>query len=354
LDLHYPTSSDPPGYLFRWEVVKAPLTVSNSSEPFPGTGGMGVSVAVGDLDNDGLAEVLTGRYERFSPDEFAPGRAHLFWGSYLTAHAPPSSGGHTVVVPPEAETATSTVTLEGSQPAYQTLYDPAGHHLDWFGWIVYMFDYDLGGPGYGTSSWERDIAVHGENDYGWQDNDYVIGQGCLSVYFGNSNELEDSLVDGYAVRLQVPANSGEPQQADRFGRMAVDMPWRDTNGSPITTLWVDAPNHTFSESRSQGGAVFCFKAPLDTEGGMDNAWGTFVLKEVADSVAEKARSTPGELIDDESDMDPQGSSNFGAMMIRLRYSDGFVGDQIAISARGRLLDHVAGVGQVYTFYLDDN
>jgi hypothetical protein len=321
---------------------------------------MGISVAVGDLDNDDYAEVLTGRYERYSPDsEFAPGRAHLFWGSYLAAHAPSSSGGHTLIVPPEAELASSGITYDNSSssypPAYQTLFDPAATDGDWFGWIVYVFDYDLGGPGFGDSDWRRDIAVHAEDTNGTDGVNVFTGEGCLTVFLGNSNEAENSLVEApYGVRLQLPSNTGESQQqGDRFGRMAVDMPWLDTNGDPINTLWVAATDHTFHATRTGAGGVVCFKAPLDGEGGTDNSWGTFVLKEVADNVAEKQPNQLGVLIDDDGVMDDHGGSVFGAWMTRLHYSDDLPGEQIAVSARDRTLGGEPKVGQVYTFYPDD-
>ena len=170
----------------------------------------------------------------------------------------------------------------------------------------------------------------------------------LDVRFGST--LSENVLVDYGVRLQLPENTGETkQQGDRFGRMAVDMPWRDTNGTAITTLWVGATDHTFHENRAGAGGVVCFKAPLDAEGGTDSAWGTFVLKEPADSVPEQQ----GWLIDDEGDMDDHGGAVFGAMMVRLRYNSGFDGYQIAIAARDRTLGGQPTVGQVYTFYPAD-
>jgi hypothetical protein len=348
-----PSYQGRPGYLYRWLGVKAPQVSPANPDRFPSGGMFGISVATSDLDQDGHWDVVVGRYERYSPTTGPfPGRAHVFWGSYLSDLAPWTTGGNRLEAPLPAPDPST-----GVPGAYETLTDDQGRDGGWFGWIVYAFDRDLGGPGYGTSGARLDIGVHSE------DANYLNAQGgiitpkvgSLLVYFGNWTTTDNSLVDqAQPVRLQFPLNTGmAPQQGERFGRSAVSVEWRDSAvpAHVVTSLLVSSPDRAIrvgTEMREHAGCVVCFKAPLsNAPGGKDNAWGTFVLKEPKDSIAEQM-AIP---IDDESDMEAQALSTFGGWMVKLRYNSGFAGDQIVISARERQLGGFAKVGQVYTLHL---
>src|SRR5262249_10097765 len=149
--------------------------------PFVVSGQFGANVAAADLDGDTYADILVGREER--PVE--PGRAHLFYGSYIRSQVPASGGA--LIVPH-----TTTDTAVGYPGQYQTLTDPDTAAVG-FGWQVYMFKKDLGEPpGVGTGdaldSW-NDIAVESEGANYLDPTDHHVVTtevGALFVYFNGA------------------------------------------------------------------------------------------------------------------------------------------------------------------------
>lgn len=353
------------GYRKRWLVLRAPQMPASApaSAQFGVSGGFGISVASTNIRpvswppplpfGGGPWELVVGRFERFTPSP-NPGRAHVFDGQWLAAHAP-ASGGAVVTpsAPPDIDS--------GVADEYETLIDPLGKDGDWYGWIVFAYprSRDLGGPGFGGSNAAADIAVHSEgSDYVGAGGTLTTTCGALFVYFADNVLSNHSIVDqANPVKLQTPLNSGlTPRRLGRFGRAATPILWEDTAGVPFTGFLVSEPDRA-DGSTVMGGAVFLFRAPLDAvyaggASGKDNAWGTFVLREPADSVPEDSTSAAHDLAI-AGNLAPQTSAIFGGWILAGEYDPNSESEQFIVSARGRAFT-VGGVtapevGQVYSF-----
>jgi FG-GAP repeat len=275
----------------------------------------GFSVAVADLDGDANQlpdAIVVGAPERNN----GPGHVYVF----------PTSGiaglGTSQVHPLTAGTDCEVLTESG------------GATGNCFGWVVYSFG-DVGGPSAALDGF-GDIGIHSEA--GAQGG--VSGVGSLSVLWGKTPGAGPlSLVSTTnAAKLQVPSGY-TPTQDERVGRAAATVEWEGSSPSGIKKgLLVGSPDADVTVGMTtyqSAGRVFLYYVPITSSSG--NAWATELL-EPDPSVTAGYSALPGT------------NSRFGGWIVSGEYNSGHTGQQFVVSSRERTESGVNNVGRVYAFY----
>ncbi len=316
------------------------------------TESFGASVALVDLDEDGLCELIVGATDRYAQP--GTGRTYVYDGATINGLA--KLDLHVV-----AED--------------QLLTPPAPYANDgqWFGWTLFDVG-DMGGTDYAAGTSRNDLAVHAEAT------DWPGGGGLGSVPYAGALfvfmawDASDPTPPANApflnptpVVLQTPVvtDTGsvvhQPQTFSRFGRGAAPVEWQ-AGPDPVRGLLVGDPDAHVQDPNDaaypnatpidHAGRVFFFEAPLDGAGGTASDWGRFVLLEPADSLPEGGGVPPMAAMTNGS-LAPRPSARFGAWIVSGKYNAFLDHDQFVVSARRRSLPGASEAGQVYTFTWPD-